>query len=96
VSADPDGDDYGGHFTASSDPAVDAWYAVRAAELAQALDQLPPNQRAVLLMYGEGFSQSEIAAKLGEPLGTVKSRMRRALGHLRETLSVLDDGWGSD
>jgi DNA-directed RNA polymerase specialized sigma24 family protein len=47
-------------------------------------------------MYGEGFSQSEIAAKLGEPLGTVKSRMRRALGHLRETLSVLDDGWGSD
>jgi RNA polymerase sigma-70 factor (ECF subfamily) len=97
ASADPDGDDYGEYVAASSDPAVDAWCAVRDAELVHALDQLPPSQRAVLLLYGEGFSQSEIAAKLGEPLGTVKSRMRRALGHLRETLSVLgDDGWRSD
>jgi RNA polymerase sigma-70 factor, ECF subfamily len=97
ASADPDGDDQEGYVAAGSDPAVDAWCAVRDAELAHALDQLPPNQRAVLLLYGEGFSQSEIAAKLGEPLGTVKSRMRRALGHLRETLSVLgDDGWRSD
>ena len=98
ASADPDGDDYAGNIAAGSDPAVDAWCAVRDAELAQALDQLPPSQRAVLLLYGEGFSQSEIAAILGEPLGTVKSRMRRALGHLRETLSVLDgdDGWRSD
>jgi RNA polymerase sigma-70 factor (ECF subfamily) len=98
ASADPDGDDYGGYVAADSDPAVDAWCAVRDAELAHALEQLPPSQRAVLLLYGEGFSQSEIAAKLGEPLGTVKSRMRRALGHLRETLSVLggDDGWRSD
>jgi RNA polymerase sigma-70 factor, ECF subfamily len=97
ASADPDGDEYDGYVAADSDPAVDAWCAVRDAELAHALDQLPPNQRAVLLLYGEGFSQSEIAAKLGEPLGTVKSRMRRALGHLRETLSVLGhDGWRSD
>jgi RNA polymerase sigma-70 factor, ECF subfamily len=97
ASADPDGDDQEGYVAAGSDPAVDAWCAVRDAQLAHALDQLPPNQRAVLLLYGEGFSQSEIAAKLGEPLGTVKSRMRRALGHLRETLSVLgDDGWRSD
>jgi len=95
--ADPDGDDYAGNVAAGSDPAIDAWCAVRDAELAHALDQLPPSQRAVLLLYGEGFSQSEIAAKLGEPLGTVKSRMRRALGRLRETLSVLDeDGWRSD
>jgi RNA polymerase sigma-70 factor (ECF subfamily) len=97
ASADPDGDDYGGYIVADSDPAVDAWCAVRDAQLAHALDQLPPSQRAVLLLYGEGFSQSEIAAKLGEPLGTVKSRMRRALGYLRETLSVLGgDGWRSD
>ena len=97
ASADPDGDDYAGNVAAGSDPAADAWCAVRDAELAHALDQLPPSQRAVLLLYGEGFSQSEIAEKLGEPLGTVKSRMRRALGHLRETLSVFgDDGWRSD
>jgi RNA polymerase sigma-70 factor, ECF subfamily len=97
ASADPDGDDQEGYLAAGSDPAVDAWCAVRDAQLAHALNQLPPSQRAVLLLYGEGFSQSEIAAKLGEPLGTVKSRMRRALGHLRETLSVLgDDGWRSD
>jgi len=95
ASADPD-DDYAGNVAAGPDPAVDAWRAVRDAELAHALDQLPESQRAVLLLYGEGFSQSEIAEKLGEPLGTVKSRMRRALGHLRETLSVLGDGWRSD
>jgi len=98
ASADPEGDDYEGQIAADSDPAVDAWCAVRDAELAQALDQLPPSQRAVLLLYGEGFSQSEIAAKLGEPLGTVKSRMRRALGQLREMLSALggEDGWRRD
>jgi RNA polymerase sigma-70 factor, ECF subfamily len=98
ASADPDGDDHAGSVAAGSDPAVDAWCAVRDAELAHALDQLPPGQRAVLLLYGEGFSQSEIAAKLGEPLGTIKSRMRRALGRLRETLAALggDDGWRTD
>jgi RNA polymerase sigma-70 factor, ECF subfamily len=91
-------DDDARYVDANLDPAVDAWCAVRDAELAQALDQLPLSQRVVLLLYGEGFSQSEIAAKLGEPLGTVKSRMRRALGHLRETLSALggEDGWRRD
>jgi RNA polymerase sigma-70 factor, ECF subfamily len=98
ASADAEDDDYREQIAADSDPAVDAWCAVRDAELAQALDQLPLSQRVVLLLYGEGFSQSEIAAKLGEPLGTVKSRMRRALGHLRETLSALggEDGWRRD
>src|SRR5215212_1776634 len=98
ASADPEGDDYEGQIAADSDPAVDAWCAVRDAELAQALDQLPLSQRTVLLLYGEGFSQSEIAAKLGEPLGTVKSRMRRALCLLREALPTLgiDAGWRGD
>lgn len=97
-SVDPDGGDYRGCVEAGPDPAMDAWCAVRDAELAQALDQLPPSQRAVLLLYAEGFSQSEIAAKLGQPLGTVKSRMRRALCRLREALLTLgiDDGWRSD
>jgi RNA polymerase sigma-70 factor, ECF subfamily len=91
-------DDDARYVDANLDPAVDAWCAVRDAELAHALDQLPPSQRAVLLLYAEGFSQSEIAVRLGEPLGTVKSRMRRALCHLRETLPTLgiDAGWRGD
>ena len=93
-----DADGSAGLVDAGSAPAADAWCAVRDAELAEALDQLPAGQRAVLLLYAEGFSQSEIATRLGEPLGTIKSRMRRALCRLRETLSALgiDDGWRSD
>ncbi len=49
-----------------------------------AFSELTPNQRRVLEMaYFEGFSQSEIAAKLQQPLGTVKSWMRSAMGRLR-------------
>jgi RNA polymerase sigma-70 factor, ECF subfamily len=97
-SADAEDDEYAARVDAGRDPAVDAWCAVRDAELAHALDQLPQGQRAVLLLYAEGFSQSEIAAKLGEPLGTVKSRMRRALCRLREALPTLgiDAGWRGD
>lgn len=98
ASADLDLDDFAGCIDADQHPAVDAWCAVRNAGLAHALDQLPPGQRAVLALYAAGFSQSEIATKLGEPLGTVKSRMRRALCHLREVLPALgiDAGWRSD
>jgi RNA polymerase sigma-70 factor (ECF subfamily) len=97
-STDSEGDTYAGNVEVGQDPAVDAWCAVRDAGLAHALDQLPPGQRAVLLLYAQGFSQSEIAAKLGEPLGTVKSRMRRALCRLREALPTLgiDAGWRGD
>lgn len=50
----------------------------------EALAELPPNHRKVLeLAYFEGYSQSEIAARLEEPLGTVKSWMRAALERLR-------------
>jgi len=50
----------------------------------EALTSLNSNQRKVLeLAYFEGFSQSEIALRLEEPLGTVKSWMRSALTRLR-------------
>jgi RNA polymerase sigma-70 factor (ECF subfamily) len=56
--------------------------AVRAA-----LEKIPPNQRQVLeLAYYSGLSHSEIAANLGQPLGTVKTRVRSALAKLRKAL----------
>ena len=53
-----------------------------------AMAGLPPNQRAALeLAYYEGLSHSQIAARLGEPLGTVKTRIRQAMGVLRDALA---------
>ena len=58
-----------------------------------AVATLPPDERkAILLAYGQGLSQSEIAAALAWPIGTVKTRTRRALQHLRETLARLENG----
>jgi RNA polymerase sigma-70 factor (ECF subfamily) len=58
--------------------------AVRAAVAALPMDQ----QRAVGLAFFGGLTQEQIAAKLGEPLGTVKARIRRGLLKLRETLAA--------
>jgi RNA polymerase sigma-70 factor, ECF subfamily len=53
-----------------------------------ALASLPPDQRTVLdLGYFEGLSQTEIAARTGDPLGTVKTRCRLALEKLAGLLS---------
>jgi RNA polymerase sigma-70 factor (ECF subfamily) len=55
--------------------------------LQAALAGMPEPERIVIVMaYAEELSQSEIAARLGWPLGTVKTRTRRALRHLREVL----------
>ena len=55
----------------------------------RALSELTSDQKRVLEMaYFEGFSQSEIAAKLQQPLGTVKSWMRSALGRLRTSVKA--------
>jgi RNA polymerase sigma-70 factor (ECF subfamily) len=52
-----------------------------------AISELPQNQRqALLLAYYGGYSHSEIAAALNEPLGTVKTRIRMAMQKLRSLL----------
>jgi RNA polymerase sigma-70 factor (ECF subfamily) len=52
-----------------------------------ALEKLNENQRHVIeLAYFEGLSQSEMAERLGQPLGTVKTWVRTALKNLREDL----------
>ncbi len=54
----------------------------------EAMATLSAAQRAALeLAYYEGLSHSEIAARLGEPLGTVKTRIRQAMVVLRKTLA---------
>ncbi len=55
-----------------------------------ALDKIPSDQRdALMLAYYEGLSQSEIAEKLGVPLGTIKTRMRQGMIKLQGLLGEL-------
>jgi RNA polymerase sigma-70 factor (ECF subfamily) len=54
-----------------------------------ALAGMPPEQRkAVELAFFEGLTHSEVAARTGEPLGTVKTRIRSALMSLRKAMGA--------
>ena len=75
------------------DPAMDAESAERRRAVVGALSELPAEQREALeLGYFGGLSQSEIAERTGQPLGTIKTRMRLAMQKLKGRLHVLREG----
>ena len=68
---------------------TDALLRLERERIAEALGRLTdPQREAIELAYFGGFSQSEIAERLGQPVGTIKSRMFAGLARLRE---LLDD-----
>ena len=69
------------------DPARAVDHAERRDKVREALEALsPPQRQAIELAYFEGLSQSEIADRLQEPLGTVKTRVRLGMQKLRDSL----------
>lgn len=68
-----------------------------ARELSQCMDRLsPPQRQSVALAFFDGLSHAEVAAQLQEPLGTVKSWVRRALATLKTCLERAALGDASD
>jgi RNA polymerase sigma factor (sigma-70 family) len=75
---------------ATLDPTETVLIAERCQQVQAALSQLPKEQRQVLeLVYYRGLSHAEIAAQTGQPLGTIKTRIRLGLVKLRQTLIAL-------
>ena len=73
------------------DPGDQVWMREQERAVRRALAAISPDQRHVLeLAYYGGLSQSEIAAKLKQPLGTIKTRMRAGLQQLRKLLGSKD------
>jgi RNA polymerase sigma-70 factor (ECF subfamily) len=71
----------------------EAWELVLADHLRDALDRLPAGEReAIELAYYGGYTYQQVASMLGQPEGTVKSRIRAGLLRLRDRLLAVDIG----
>jgi RNA polymerase sigma-70 factor (ECF subfamily) len=71
----------------SADSAEAAWLNIRREAIVQAMRQLPaPQRRAIELAFFGGLTHLEIANLLGDPLGTIKSRIRIGMQRLKQLL----------
>jgi len=67
----------------------------RASSLHRAVEHLSERQRVALdAVFFQGLTHVQAAESLGLPLGTIKGRVRAALGHLRRDLGLLEEGTG--
>jgi len=78
------------------DPEQRSFYLEQGRIVRQALASLPVEQREVIeLAYFGGLSQSEMATKIGQPIGTVKTRVRLGMIRLRHVLRPFQKGLAS-
>ena len=87
IVPDPEGLVLSGFPANDPEPAETAWQQDRRAVLKSALEELPPPQREALgLAFLDDLTHEQVAAELGVPLGTAKTRIRSGLQRLRSTL----------